>query len=49
MRKSTQGATQIAVPWIRFSKIVAVSILCLLVPVMVQGEEGDNKIAVLPF
>ncbi len=49
MKKLTQHGTQIAIPWIRFSKIVAVMVLCLLVPVMVQGEEGKNNIAVLPF
>ena len=49
MKKTMQGGTQIAVPWTRFSKIVALSVLCLLVPVMAQGEEGDNNIAVLPF
>jgi outer membrane protein insertion porin family len=49
MKKSMQGGTQIAIPWIRFSKVVAVSVLCLLMPVLVQGEEEDNKVAVLPF
>jgi outer membrane protein insertion porin family len=49
MKRSMQGCTQIAIPWIRYSKIVAVSILCLLVPVMVQGEEEVNNIVVLPF
>ena len=49
MKKSTQGATRTAIPWIRFSKIVTVLVLCLLVSVMVQGEEGEDNIAVLPF
>jgi outer membrane protein insertion porin family len=49
MKKATQNGAQVAIPWIGFSKIVAVAVLCLLVPVMVQGEEAENRIAVLPF
>ncbi|MBN1833323.1 MAG: outer membrane protein assembly factor BamA, partial [Deltaproteobacteria bacterium] len=49
MKKSTQDDMQTAIPWIKLSKIIAVSILCLLLSVTVQGEEGENRTAVLPF